>query len=66
MGSTLAMLRFLVLGACVLGAWAASVHEAVDGDNEFQDLENLIRKFELEDEEFGGRVKRGAGDKGVT
>jgi len=66
MWSTLAMLRYLVLGACVLGAWAASVPEAVDGDNEFQDLENLIRKFELEDDEFGGRVKRGAGDKGVT
>eukprot|EP00090_Calanus_glacialis_P033365 TRINITY_DN553_c0_g1_i1.p1 TRINITY_DN553_c0_g1~~TRINITY_DN553_c0_g1_i1.p1 ORF type:complete len:433 (+),score=152.29 TRINITY_DN553_c0_g1_i1:41-1339(+) len=66
MGSTFAMLRFWVLGACVLGAWAASVHEAVDGHNEFQDLENLIRKFELEDDEFGGRVKRGAGDKGVT
>eukprot|EP00091_Calanus_sinicus_P019524 TRINITY_DN4935_c0_g1_i1.p1 TRINITY_DN4935_c0_g1~~TRINITY_DN4935_c0_g1_i1.p1 ORF type:complete len:203 (-),score=69.22 TRINITY_DN4935_c0_g1_i1:381-989(-) len=66
MWSTIAMLRFWVLGACMLGAWAAAVHEAVDGDNEFQDLENLIRKFELEDDEFGGRVKRGAGDKGVT
>jgi len=67
MKSTLAMLRLWVLGVCLLGSWAASVHEAVDGDNEFEDLESLIRKFEVDDVvEFGDRVKRGAGDKGVT
>ena len=67
MKSTLAMLRLWVLGVCLLGSWAASVHEAADGDNEFEDLESLIRKFEVDDVvEFGDRVKRGAGDKGVT
>merc|ERR1711909_232825 len=66
MGSSLAIFRFLVLGACILGVWAASVPESVDGDDEFENLENLIRKFEVGDEDFGNRVKRGAGDKGVT
>ena len=50
----------------MLGLWAASVPEAVDGDDEFEDLENLIRKLEVGDDDLGTRVKRGAGDKGVT
>merc|ERR1711931_459669 len=65
MGSS-AVFRFWVLAACMLGVWAASVPETVDGDEEFENLENLIRKFEVVDEDFGSRVKRGAGDKGVT
>merc|ERR1711942_299951 len=65
-GKMLATFRFWVLAACVLGLWAASVPEAVDRDEEFENLENLIRKFEVVDEDFGSRVKRGAGDKGVT
>jgi len=65
MGSS-AVFGFWVLAACMLGVWAASVPETVDGDEEFENLENLIRKFEVVDEDFGSRVKRGAGDKGVT
>merc|ERR1712013_675664 len=65
-GKMLATFRFWVLAACVLGLWAASVPEAVDGDDEFEDLENLIRKLEVGDDDLGTRVKRGAGDKGVT
>ena len=65
-GKMLATFRFWVLAACVLGLWAASVPEAVDGDEEFEDLENLIRKLEVGDDDLGTRVKRGAGDKGVT
>ena len=65
MGSS-AVFGFWVLAACMLGVWAASVQEIVDGDEEFENLENLIRKFEVVDEDFGSRVKRGAGDKGVT
>merc|ERR1711931_385891 len=65
MGSS-AVFRFWVLAACMLGVWAASVPETVDGDEDFENLENLIRKFEVVDEDFGSRVKRGAGDKGVT
>merc|ERR1712168_849874 len=65
MGSS-AVFRFWVLAACMLGVWAASVPETVDGDEEFENLENLIRKFEVAEDDFGTRVKRGAGDKGVT
>jgi hypothetical protein len=66
MGSTVAIFRFWVLAACMLGVWAASVQEAVDEEDEFGDLESLIRKFEVAEDEFVSRVKRGAGDKGVT
>merc|ERR1711913_211167 len=41
-------------------------HEAVDEEDEFEVLENLIRKFEVGEDDYGSRVKRGAGDKGVT
>jgi len=65
MGTNLAMLRFLFLGTCFLGAYAASLTETVeDAVGDFRALETLIQKFDVEEE--GGRFKRGAGDKGVT
>merc|ERR1712106_1109023 len=70
MGCTLDMLRLFVLGACVLGAWAASVQDAVDQYQEafddFEALESLIKNIGIHDDDLGGRVKRGAGDRGVT
>merc|ERR1719452_435682 len=66
MGSRAEIIRLVLVAACVLGAWSASVHEAVEDDNGFEALEGLIRKIDFEEEEVGSRVKRGAGDNGVT
>ena len=66
MGSGADIIRLGLIAACVLGAWSASVHEASNDDNEMEALEGLIRKIGIEEHDVVSRVKRGAGDKGVT
>jgi len=59
------MIRTFLFVTCILSAWAASVHETFNNEeDEFKSLERLIEKIGAEDETV--RVKRASGDKGVT
>merc|ERR1711915_589033 len=62
------MIKLWILGACIVGVTlGASLQEANDAEEEFKELEAMIQRLNFEDEDaLGSRVKRGAGDKGVT
>jgi len=62
------MIKLWILGACIVGVTlGASLQEANDAEEEFKELESMIQRLDFEEEDaLGSRVKRGAGDKGVT
>jgi len=62
------MIKLWILGACIVGVTlGASLQEANDAEEEFKDLESMIQRLDFKEEDaLGSRVKRGAGDKGVT
>merc|ERR1712079_326663 len=62
------MIKLWILGACIVGVTlGASLQEANDAEEEFKELEAMIQRLNFEDEDaLGSRVKRGAGDRGVT
>merc|ERR1712079_433760 len=62
------MIKLWILGARIVGVTlGASLQEANDAEEEFKELEAMIQRLNFEDEDaLGSRVKRGAGDKGVT
>merc|ERR1711915_1084805 len=62
------MIKLWILGACIVGVTlGASLQEANDAEEEFRELEAMIQRLDFEQEDaLGSRVKRGAGDKGVT